>query len=311
METPELFPTQCAICGTFGNATELYPANFDWRALNPAVFSARRLPDRIHYRMVKCNTCALLRSDPIAKPELLAQLYKESKFTYKTEVADLTRTYGRYLASLKRYPAGRDALLEIGCGNGFFLEEALNQGYANVFGVEPSQDAVTRARPEIRKNIICDIMRKGLFEEEQFDVICMFQVLDHIADPASLLEECVRLLKPGGLLLILNHNIQAVSAKIMRERSPIIDIEHTYLYSPDTISLLLSNHKILIRNIASAYNTYPLQYLLSLVPFWAPAKKALLSFLGNTFIGRIQMSVPLGNMVVVAQRLGGTREDLN
>jgi SAM-dependent methyltransferase len=304
METPELFPTQCAICRTLGNATELYPANFDWQALNPAIFSARRLPDRIHYRMVKCNTCGLVRSDPIAKPELLAQLYKESEFTYKTEVTDLKRTYGRYLAALSRYGAHKQALLEIGCGNGFFLEEALAQGYNAVFGVEPSQDAITRARPEIRQNIVCDIMRKGLFENEKFDVICMFQVFDHIADPVTLVEECVRLLKPGGLLLILNHNIEAVSAKVLRERSPIIDIEHTYLYSPKTISRLLRSQGIFIRDIAAAFNTFSLQYLVSLVPFWAPAKKGLLSFLSRSSTGRIRMSVPLGNMVVIAQRPG-------
>ena len=50
----DLVPTRCAICGAEGNAVELYPANLDFEAFNPSVFSARRLPDRIHYRMVKC-----------------------------------------------------------------------------------------------------------------------------------------------------------------------------------------------------------------------------------------------------------------
>ena len=141
----ELKNTRCAICGTEGNARELYPANFDPQALNPAVFSARRLPDRIHYRLVKCNACGLVRSDPIAHPALLAQLYHQSDFTYSDEVADLRRTYGRYLAELDHYGARKDALLEIGCGNGFFLQQALAQGYRSVRGVEPSRIAVSQA----------------------------------------------------------------------------------------------------------------------------------------------------------------------
>jgi tetratricopeptide (TPR) repeat protein len=82
MQTVKLRNTRCAICRTEGNASELYPANFDLQALKPAVFSARRLPDRVHYRLVKCNTCGLGRSDPIAQytdalrlePELAAAL---------------------------------------------------------------------------------------------------------------------------------------------------------------------------------------------------------------------------------------------
>src|SRR5262249_8138219 len=100
MPLPDLRPTRCAICGSEGNTMELYPANFDLEALNPAVFSAPRLPDRTHYRLVKCNQCGLVRSDPIADPALLEHLYHQSTFTYGDEVADLKRTYGRYLARL-------------------------------------------------------------------------------------------------------------------------------------------------------------------------------------------------------------------
>jgi len=112
---------------------------------------------------VKCSTCGLVRSDPVAPPELVAQLYRQSGFTYGDEVADLKRTYGRYLAELDKYGARKGALLEIGCGNGFFLQQALAQGYSSVRGVEPSRAAVSQAAPEVRDGIVCDLMRPGLF----------------------------------------------------------------------------------------------------------------------------------------------------
>ena len=220
----ELRNTRCAICGTEGNAAELYPANFDLQSLNPAVFSARRLPDRVHYRLVKCKACGLVRSDPVASAELLAQLYHQSTFTYTDEVTDLKRTYGRYLAKLDHYGAHKDALLEIGCGNGFFLQQALAQGYRSVRGVEPSRAAVNQAAPEVRGSIVCDLMRPGLFGPAEFDVICLFQVFDHVPDPAALLDACFIALRPGGLVLSLNHNVTAVSAHLLGERSPIVDI---------------------------------------------------------------------------------------
>ena len=302
MQTVELKNTRCAVCGTEGNASELYPANFDPEALNPAVFSARRLPDRVHYRLVRCKTCGLVRSDPVAPPELLAQLYHESTFTYTDEVADLKRTYGRYLARLDTCGARKDALLEIGCGNGFFLQQALTQGYRSVRGVEPSRAAVSQAPPEVRGSIVCDLMRPGLFGTAQFDVICIFQVFDHLPDPGALLDACFAALRPGGLVLSLNHNIDAISARLLGERSPIIDIEHTYLYSPDTMRHIFEAHRFRIREAGSVRNQYSLRYLLRLVPLPAGPKRAALDWLQRHSIGGLRFWVPLGNLYLVAQK---------
>ena len=298
----ELRNTRCAICGTEGNATELYPANFDLQALNPAVFSARRLPDRIHYRLVKCSTCGLVRSDPVAPPELVAQLYRQSGFTYGDEVADLKRTYGRYLAELDKYGARKGALLEIGCGNGFFLQQALAQGYSSVRGVEPSRAAVSQAAPEVRDGIVCDLMRPGLFGPGEFDVICLFQVFDHVPEPGALLDACLAALRPGGLVLALNHNVTAASARLLGERSPIVDIEHTYLYNPATMARLFAEHGFRVPNVGSVRNRYSLRYLVRLLPLSARPKQATLGWLQRHALGRLRLCVPLGNLYLVAQK---------
>jgi SAM-dependent methyltransferase len=264
--------------------------------------SARRLPDRIHYRMVTCNTCGLVRSDPIADPARLKQLYQQSTFTYGEEVADLKRTYGRYLAKLDNFGVRKGTLLEIGCGNGFFFEEALARGYRAVKGVEPSREAVAKASEPVRGQIVCDVMRPGLFAPAQFDVICLFQVFDHVPDPAALLDECFRVLQPGGFVLSVNHNVAAFSARLLGERSPIVDIEHTYLYSPATMTRLFASHGFQVRRVGSVFNNYSLYYLTRLAPLPARLKRATLAWLQGHSVGRLRLTVPLGNLYLVAQK---------
>ena len=302
MHTVELRTTRCAICGTAGNATELYPANFDPESLNPAVFSARRLPDRVHYRIVRCNTCGLVRSDPIADPARLKQLYQESAFTYGEEVAGLKRTYGRYLARLDQLGARKGALLEIGCGNGFFIEEALARGYHAVRGVEPGREAIAKAGAPVRGQIVCDVMRPGLFAQADFDVVCMFQVFDHIPDPAALLDECFHVLRPGGFVLSINHNVTAFSARLLGEHSPIIDIEHTFLYSPATMSRIFAGHGFQTRQVGWVLNSYSLCYLTRLVPLPAALKRLGLGWLQRHPVGQLQLAAPLGNLYLIAQK---------
>jgi SAM-dependent methyltransferase len=246
-----------------------------------------------------------VRSDPVVDWETLARLYASSTFDYGTEVEGLKRTYGGYLSKLDPLVDSKDSLLEIGCGNGFFLEEALTRGYRTVRGVEPSAQAVSKADPKVRDSIVCEMMRPGVFPAATFDVVCLFQVFDHISDPGPLLDECLNVLKPGGLALILNHNIESFSARILGERSPIIDIEHTYLYSPRTLSRLAKAHGFQIEKTGAVWNHYRLRYLVRLVPFSPATKARLLAALENSPIGRIPMLVPLGNLYVAARKPRG------
>jgi SAM-dependent methyltransferase len=302
MQSVTLHPTCCAICHTEGNATELYPAIFDNRSFSAATFSARRVWDEVHYRIVKCNTCGLVRSDPVADSSTLAELYAQSAFNYEYEVDNIKATYGHYLAQIARYHTRKGALLEIGCGNGFFLEEALAQGYGPVYGIETSRSAIESASSLIRNNIICDTMRPGIFSSEQFEIICMFQVLDHIPEPSVLLDECHRILKPGGIILSLNHNVEAVSSRLLRQRSPIIDIEHTFLYSPSTIVRLFVSCGFGIEHLGSAWNRYSLYYLTRLVPWPIKLRPWVVGLVDNYIFRRLSLSVPLGNLYIIGKK---------
>jgi SAM-dependent methyltransferase len=302
---PTFYPTCCAICGTSSNAKELYPERLDPGSFSPEVFSARRTPDLNHYRIVRCNTCGLVRSDPIADSDVVAALYTRSRQTYDDEIPNLKETYARYIAGLERYGVRKGAFLEIGCGGGFVLDVAVALGYGAVAGVEPSEDTVARSSPRVRPYIRCAMMKAGLFQETSFDVVCLFQVLDHIADVGGLLKECSRILKPGGLILALNHNARSYSARLLGERSPIIDVEHTFLYDMDTMARVFRKHDFVVRRVAAAWNTYSMAYLVRLLPAPHAVKRLLLKSLNLSGMARLRVSLPLGNLYLIAQKAGG------
>lgn len=302
MAIVKLLKTKCAICHTEGNASEIYPANFDPETFDPDIFHKQQLSDIVHYDIVKCRNCGLVRSDPVVDVSVISKLYSERKFDYIHEINNRKITYKNYLLKLEKYNDQKGALLEIGCGNGFFLEEALEHGYKTVKGVEPSAQAVESAGLKIRSHIICDIMHSDLFSPEQFDIICMFHLFDHIPDPGKLLDECLKILKPGGLILFLNHNVEAVSAKVFKNRSSIFNIEHTYLYSPKTLKLIAEKHGYGTKEVGSVLNRFSLNFLFQIIPISLKIQNIILSFLRKSKIGNIVLSLPIGNLYLIAQK---------
>lgn len=300
--SPALNPTRCAICGTLGAATELFPSTISPDAFDARHFSARRLPDRVHYRMVRCNKCGLVRSDPAADPASVASLYERSTFDYEAEVTNLRRTYAHYLGRLERHGLDRDGFVEIGCGNGFFLEEVLSRVYKNVKGVEPSREAIKVASETVRGLIVNDILRPGLMPQHSVAVACMFQVFDHLPDPGAALDELHRVIRPGGLALFLNHDAASWSARILGERSPIVDVEHFYLYSRETLAKLLQAHGFEVVESGSVWNEYTAGYMARLLPLPRALKSAVLRFLAWTRLGSPRVRLPLGNLYVVGKR---------
>lgn len=291
-----MIKTICAICGK-NNSTLLYRENFNLKDINRKTFSARRLPDKIHYRMVKCKNCGLVYANPRLESELIEQLYKKSTYNYQQFEEDLIATYSRYL---NKYVTQKNRLLEIGCGNGFFLQYAKNIGFREVWGVEPGRDTVKKAPKDIKKNIITNIFKKGQFKKNYFDVICLFQVFDHIPDPSNLLIECYKILKSGGIVLCINHNVDSFSSKLLKDKSPIIDIEHTYLFNKNTLSEIYRKHEFKILNVFDVINRYPIFYWLRMFPLPNEFKKAVIKYFSKTKIGKTRIWLSPGNIGIVA-----------
>lgn len=293
---------RCAICGTFDNSIEVFQENLDNSSATPEIFSARRVPDRRFYRWVRCKTCNLFRSDPVLDVNL-DELYMKSTFDYGNEVQGLKKTYRRLVQMALKPDSPRGHILEVGGGNGFFLEEALNMGFNSVEGVEPSIAAVGMASPEIRKYMRVSMFDDKCVADNTSDVIAIFHTLDHLEQPIEMLKTAYQKLCRGGKVVIAVHNVEAISARILQTRSPIFDIEHTYLFSPNTLRLALESAGFQDVIVRPYFNLYSLSYLTHLLPIPRRLKKRILGSELNNLLLKLKIWIPLGNLFATGSKI--------
>lgn len=298
-----MITTLCAICGKKQKIIELYPQTIKFEKVNEETFSARRTPDKMHYRLVKCANCGLIFSNPILERKKIDKLYQQSLFFYNDESKYLGQTYLNYLKqALKGKNKSKLKLLDIGCGNGFFLEEVKKYGIKSVYGVEPSKPTVEKAPKNIKINITVDILKPNIFKNNSFDVICCFHTLDHITDPNSFLEICFKLIKKGGRVLFIVHNTDGLSVKLFGEKSAIFDIEHIYLFNPKSLGGIFLENGYKVLDIFDIENKYPIAYWFRMIPVPLIIKNMVLAFFKITGIGKIPVSIRPGNIGIIAEK---------
>jgi SAM-dependent methyltransferase len=297
-----MIKTNCIICGKKEKIKELFPATFGSSDINQKTYSARRVPDRVHYRMVKCDNCGLVFSSPILPPDKITGLYKKSECTYTDQVIYIANTYLKLFSEIKNYLPQKPKVLEIGCGDGFFLKALFDLGIKSVFGVEPGKDMVKNAAVEIRKNIKSDIFKKRQFPAKTFDLVCCFHTLDHLTDPALFVKEAYAILKPGGIVLVVTHDTEGLSVSLFGERSPIFDIEHIYLFSKPTISKLFEMYGFNTLTSKNLVNSYPLSYWLRMSGLTKDLKNFGQKILSTTGLANVNFSLAGGNLVYIGQK---------
>jgi SAM-dependent methyltransferase len=289
---------ECLFCDSTDPATHpvLYKKNFKDEDLSPAVFSARRTADHFHYEMVKCAKTGLIFSRHILDDTSLNELYKESVVTFGEQTEFIKRDYWKPIANyVKKWNVKK--ALDIGCSNGFFLEVLKDNGVPEVFGVEPGEEPKKIARADIRDKIHTGFYGPGLYPDNSFDLITCFQTLDHLSDPLGMLKNMYQSLQPGGHAYLIMHNTKALQAKLFGEKSPIIDVEHIYLFNKENLPDLCKKAGFKVVSVFDVKNGYPFSYWLRMSPLpLKPMWKAL--FKATGLYNKI-LAINAGNMGII------------
>jgi SAM-dependent methyltransferase len=159
-------------------------------------------------------------------------------------------------------------LLDVGCATGTFLRAVREAGGWETHGVEMSSAAVQIARERYGLDVSAGTLEAAAFPNEMFDAVTLWDVLEHLPDPAASLTEIWRILKAAGVLILRVPNGASWDAQWFGPYwAGLEPPRHTYVFTPQTLELLLvkSGFEILHRSSGSAAYT---TFLLSLRFYW-------------------------------------------
>jgi len=192
-----------------------------------------------HEDLVKCRNCSLVFTLKIPSADELKSHYEEySRNDYLSPI-----TVKRYKELLAKFATFREngRILDIGCGIGYFLEEAKKKGWL-VHGTEFTSGAVKICEDKGIK------MYQGKLDDIDFgelnlDIITSFEVIEHLNNPQKHIQKISELLRKGGLLYITTPNFNSLNSRILKDKWNVIAYpEHLCYYNQKSLNELLKNN---------------------------------------------------------------------
>lgn len=196
------------------------------------------------YAIVTCSQCGLGMTSPFPSSE---ELLRNNTDTYQVEQRIqiyrsrqplFERRYRQYIERIKCYQDGGH-LLDVGSNIGLFLKVARDEGFA-VTGVELNRDCAAYGKEHFGLEIHSETLELINFPAESFEVVTLFDVLEHVPDLHLFLQEVRRVLKPGGLLVVQSPNLGSLMATVTRSQwGWLTPPDHLYHFTPSTLERLL------------------------------------------------------------------------
>jgi SAM-dependent methyltransferase len=201
------------------------------------------------FSVVTCARCDLTYVTPrLLDATLLASVYDEGYWRssapkdrgygdYRRDAPLSRATYRRRMQVVRRHFTRPGRVLDVGCAAGYFLSVMKDAGW-QVIGLEPS-DAI---RPQAEERLGKENVRSGLLGAVElpaggFDLVTMWDVIEHIPDVVGAAREVRRLLAPGGKFLIETQDVESLAARLLGKRwQHYKHAEHIYHFHARTLA---------------------------------------------------------------------------
>lgn len=258
-----------------------------------------------HGTIVQCRNCGLVYTNPrLDAGELLDTYEAVEDPLYIEEREGRVLTFERHLKPLEELtgpPNGR-SLLDVGCYTGVFVEIAEQHGW-QAWGLEPSRWAVEEAESR-GLHVIQGTLSSADLPTAHFDVVTLWDVIEHLTNPAEALRQTARLLRPGGLVVIHTINIESHFAEVLGDRWPWLMEMHVYYFSPRTLGAMLERCGFSVLTARPQGRTLRLGYLSNrlgaLIPIVGKPAEWLVRRLG---LQSLTLPVNLGDLFTIYARL--------
>jgi 2-polyprenyl-3-methyl-5-hydroxy-6-metoxy-1,4-benzoquinol methylase len=252
----------CNLCGA--NDYEIvYPPQYEDARPEAIMETFRSSGDEILVdQLVRCRRCELQYLTPRLKSEVVINGYSEG-----TDEAFISQNRGREITFAKsldlieRHVPGKGRILDIGTAGGAFLGVAKSRGW-EVVGCEPNRWMAEWGSQHYGIDIKAGTVFDMQLPDAHFDVVTLWDVLEHTPDPKAVLEECCRLMKPDGLLVVNYPDIEALIARLMGRKWVFLLSVHLYYFTPTTIRQMLTKTGFRVERFKMHWQSLELGYIL-------------------------------------------------
>jgi 2-polyprenyl-3-methyl-5-hydroxy-6-metoxy-1,4-benzoquinol methylase len=243
---PQKLFIKCPLCGADDYRVR-YPStipdglSFSSEEVTPEQYRCTSHDLSQHGDIVQCRQCGMVYNNPQPNPDTLLQIYKEVEDpAYLEETEARERTFKRSIDQLHQFLQPPGKLLDIGCYTGVFMETAAAEGW-QVQGVALSSWAVNIARKSGVGTVYETPLHQLPLPKESFDVITLWDVIEHLTHPKDMLKNVNHLLKPGGVLAFSTHMVDSLAVRLMGKRYPFFMEMHVVHFSRATTAQMLAD----------------------------------------------------------------------
>lgn len=232
--------------------------------------------------LVQCSNCHLIFVGLRPDPQELYALYGETYFHndesgevgYSNYIEDehnirLT-TQGR-LKFVERFTTHHERMLDVGCAMGFVMDEASQRGW-QVDGLDVSEFAVGYVREHFGHNAFHGTLEEAPFADNAYDLVTMFDVIEHVPDPTANMQVIARLLKSGGIYELATPDVGSLPARLTGKRwiGYKMSDEHIYYFSVATLTRMLDKAGFDVVHVRHIGKYVTLKLFLDRLGFYAP-----------------------------------------